>query len=28
LAMRESAAVRRPVELLDIPAPRPLEVLV
>jgi UDP-N-acetylglucosamine 3-dehydrogenase len=26
LAMRESAAVRRPVELLDIPAPRPLEV--
>jgi len=27
LAMRESAAVRRPVELLDIPAPRPLEVL-
>lgn len=28
LAMRESAAVRRPVELLDIPVPRPLEVLV
>jgi UDP-N-acetylglucosamine 3-dehydrogenase len=28
LAMRESAAVRRPVELLDIPAPQPLEVLV
>ena len=28
LAVRESAAVRRPVELLDIPAPRPLEVLV
>ncbi len=27
LAVRESAAVRRPVELLDIPAPRPLEVL-
>jgi predicted dehydrogenase len=27
LAMRESAAVRRPVELLDIPVPRPLEVL-
>jgi UDP-N-acetylglucosamine 3-dehydrogenase len=27
LAMRESAAVRRPVELLDIPAPRPLEVV-
>ena len=26
LAVRESAAVRRPVELLDIPAPRPLEV--
>lgn len=26
LAMRESAAVRRPVELLDIPAPQPLEV--
>lgn len=26
LAMRESAAVRRPVELLDIPAPRPLAV--
>jgi UDP-N-acetylglucosamine 3-dehydrogenase len=26
LAMRESAAVRRPVELLDIPVPRPLEV--
>ncbi len=28
LAMRESAAVRRPVELLVIPVPRPLEVLV
>jgi UDP-N-acetylglucosamine 3-dehydrogenase len=28
LAVRESAAVRRPVELLDIPQPRPLEVLV
>jgi len=27
LAVRESAAVRRPVELLDIPTPRPLEVL-
>jgi UDP-N-acetylglucosamine 3-dehydrogenase len=27
LAVRESAAVRRPVELLDIPAPQPLEVL-
>ncbi len=27
LAVRESAAVRRPVELLDIPEPRPLEVL-
>ena len=27
LAVRESAAVRRPVELLDIPVPRPLEVL-
>jgi predicted dehydrogenase len=27
LAMRESAAVRRPVELLDIPIPRPLEVM-
>ena len=27
LAVRESAAVRRPVELLDIPAPRPLEVV-
>jgi UDP-N-acetylglucosamine 3-dehydrogenase len=27
LAVRESAAVRRPVELLDIPAPRTLEVL-
>ncbi len=27
LAVRESAAVRRPVELLDIPAPRPQEVL-
>jgi UDP-N-acetylglucosamine 3-dehydrogenase len=27
LAMRESAAVRRPVELLDIPVPRPLEVM-
>ena len=26
LAVRESAAVRRPVELLDIPAPRPLAV--
>jgi len=26
LAVRESAAVRRPVELLDIPTPRPLEV--
>lgn len=26
LAVRESAAVRRPVGLLDIPAPRPLEV--
>lgn len=26
LAMRESAAVRRPVELLDTPAPRPLAV--
>jgi UDP-N-acetylglucosamine 3-dehydrogenase len=26
LAVRESAAVRRPVELLDIPAPRPVEV--
>jgi len=26
LAVRESAAVRRPVELLDIPAPRPMEV--
>ncbi len=26
LAMRESAAVRRPVELLDIPAPQPLAV--
>lgn len=26
LAMRESAAVRRPVGLLDIPVPRPLEV--
>jgi UDP-N-acetylglucosamine 3-dehydrogenase len=25
LAMRESALVRRPVQLLDIPAPRPLE---
>ena len=25
LAMRESAAVRRPVRLLDIPAPRPLQ---
>jgi UDP-N-acetylglucosamine 3-dehydrogenase len=28
LAVRESAAVRRPVELLAIPEPRPLEVLV
>lgn len=27
LAVRESAAVRRPVGLLDIPAPRPVEVL-
>jgi UDP-N-acetylglucosamine 3-dehydrogenase len=27
LSVRESAAVRRPVELLDIPAPRALEVL-
>jgi UDP-N-acetylglucosamine 3-dehydrogenase len=27
LAMRESAAVRRPVEMLDIPEPRPLEVV-
>jgi UDP-N-acetylglucosamine 3-dehydrogenase len=26
LAVRESAAVRRPVEMLDIPVPRPLEV--
>jgi predicted dehydrogenase len=26
LAVRESAAVRRPVELLDIPAPRPMAV--
>jgi UDP-N-acetylglucosamine 3-dehydrogenase len=26
LAVREAAAVRRPVELLDIPSPRPLEV--
>lgn len=27
LAVRESAAVRRPVQLLDIPEPRPLEVV-